>query len=94
MSEKTGILEKVSKLRYIVFLIDSKHKEHDGRVYCSFDDARDAAVRCIDERYCDKAVIGMFVMDQQAEDMTITKVETFGFPGDKKRMDQLDLFKK
>jgi hypothetical protein len=83
---------KAENLRYIVFLIDSKVKEHDGKVYCSIDDAREYAQDVIDEKYANKAVIGMFYMDQNAEIMSITMVDTIGFKGDKKNVNQLTLF--
>lgn len=82
-----------TSLRYILFLIDSKIKDHDGHIFCSLSEAREYAHDTISENYADKAVIGMFVIDQQAKDMLITMVETIGFPGDKKHTNQLELFK-
>ena len=79
--------------RYILFLIDSKIKQHDGRIFCSYKEAREYASDCITENYCDKAVIGMFSMNTQAKEMLITMVETIGFVGDKKNVNQLELFK-
>jgi hypothetical protein len=79
--------------RYILFLIDSKIKQHDGIIFCSYKEAREYAAVCIKEGwYCDKAVIGMFSMDTQAKEMRISMVETIGFKGDKKNVNQLDLF--
>ena len=80
--------------RYIIFLIDSKIKGHDGKIFCSFKEAREYAQDAISEKYADKAIVGMFVMDNSAKEMMITMVETIGFKGDKKNADQLDLFKK
>ena len=82
----------VTSLRYIVFLIDSKIKEHDGKIFSSYDEARQFANDCINDNYCDKAVIGMFCLDEQIKEMLITMVETIGFPGDKKNINQLQLF--
>lgn len=80
-------------LRYILFLIDSKIKMHDGKIFCNYEDAKNYAVKCIDEEYSDKAVIGMFYLDHNQEEMLITMVETIGFRGDKKNVNQLELFK-
>ena len=79
--------------RYILFLIDSKIKQHDGKIFCSHKEAREYASDCITENYCNKAVIGMFSMNTQAKEMIITMVETIGFAGDKKNINQLELFK-
>jgi hypothetical protein len=81
-------------MRYILFLIDSKVKQHDGLIFCSYDDALDYARECIEEKYCNKAVIGLFVMEKEAEHMPISMVETIGFVGDKKNVNQLELFKR
>jgi len=79
--------------RYILFLIDSKIKQHDGIIFCSYKEAREYATDCLKEDwYCDKAVIGMFSLDPQAKEMRITMVETIGFKGDKKNVNQVDLF--
>lgn len=80
-------------LRYILFLIDSKVKQHDGKIFSSHQEALEYANDCIKDDYCDKAVIGMFLIDQNEKEMLITKVETIGFSGDKKNVNQLELFK-
>jgi hypothetical protein len=80
--------------RYILFLIDSKIKDHDGKIFCSLNDAREYARDTIKENYADKAVLGMFVWDQGAKEMLITMVETIGFKGDKKDANQLCLFER
>jgi len=84
--------EYLSSIRYILFLIDSKIKEHDGKIFCSYKEARNYANDCITENYSDKAVIGMFTINTQAREMLITMVETIGFTGDKKNLNQLQLF--
>jgi hypothetical protein len=81
------------KLRYIVFMIDSKTKDHDGKVFTKHEDAKEYAAAIIDSQYADRAVIGMFYLNEQAREMIITKVETIGFRGDKTKLRQLDLFK-
>ena len=83
----------ISSLRYILFLIDSKIKQHDGKIFCSYNEAREYASDCIKEKYSDKAVIGMFRLDPNSEEMLITMVETIGFSGDKKTINQLQLFR-
>lgn len=83
----------MDQVRYIVFLIDSHIKDHDGKIFCSFNEARDYAQDTISEKYADKAVVGMFVMNSSAKEMLITMVQTIGFKGNKKNASQLDLFK-
>jgi hypothetical protein len=87
------LLADVASLRYILFLIDSKIKQHDGKIFCSYDEAREYASDCINENYSDKAVIGMFCLDPNSKEMLITMVETIGFSGDKKNVNQLQLFR-
>lgn len=78
--------------RYIVFLIDCEFKDHDGKVFTSLVRAREFANNIIREEYADKAVIGMFVIDLQEQEMLISTIETIGFKGDKKSLNQLKLF--
>lgn len=84
---------QVEKLRYIVFLIDSKIKQHDGKVFCTLDEARSFTYNLMEDDYADKAVIGMFYNDMNAKELLITNIETIGFQGDKKNFTQLNLFK-
>lgn len=86
-----GILD-VKNLRYIVFLIDSRVKQHDGYIFSSHKEAEDYANDAIKEKYSSKAVIGLFHIDLHCQEMMITKVDTIGFVGDKKKAHQLDLF--
>lgn len=78
--------------RYILFLIDSKHKSHDGIIFTSYAEAKEYAIGCLDGIYANKAVIGFFSMDTNAKEMLISCVETIGFKGDKKNINQLELF--
>jgi hypothetical protein len=87
------VLADSASLRYIIFLIDSKIKQHDGKIFCSYDEARQYASDCINDCYSDKAVIGMFCLNPNSKEILITKVETIGFSGDKKNVNQLQLFK-
>lgn len=80
-------------IRYILFLVDSKYKQHDGKIFCSYNEAKEYADDCLSEKYVDKAVIGMFTLNAQHKQMLITMVETIGFTGDKKNVNQLELFK-
>jgi len=82
----------IEAIRYIVFLIDLKHKDHDGKIFSSINEAREFANLYIEDGYADKAVIGMFLIDAQISETTITQVETIGFKGDKKNINQLQLF--
>lgn len=81
-----------ASLRYILFLIDSKIKQHDGKIFCSYNEARQYASDCINDNYSDKAVVGMFYLNPNSKEMLITMVETIGFSGDKKNVNQLQLF--
>lgn len=81
----------VENLRYIVFLIDSQFKEHDGKIFSDILEAKDFISVCVKENYCDKAVIGLFCMNE-CKEMYISSVETIGFKGDKKDINQLELF--
>lgn len=78
--------------RYILILIDKKHKEHDGIVFKSLSDAKEYARDCIQEKYCTSFVIGMFVFNYIDERIIISFVESYGMPGDKKKINQLKLF--
>jgi len=78
--------------RYILFLIESKLKEHDGKIFISYHDAKDYAIDCIRDNYADKFVIGFFVFNPNEREMYISAVETFGFKNDPKNIDQLSLF--
>lgn len=79
--------------RFILFLFDSKFKEHDGKIFSSYQEAKNYAAECISEKYCEKFAIGFFSIDINSKEMLITSVETFGFSGDKKNVNQLELFK-
>lgn len=81
------------KPRYIVFLIDSKSKQHDGKVFASYAEAKEYTHDGMKDHYADKAVIGMFKLCPHATEMFISMVDTIGFSGDKKHVHQLELFK-
>lgn len=92
----------VKDLRYIVFLLipetqqylgDQKIDTHEGTVFCSLKEAKEYAAKSIKDQYCSRFVIGVFVLEKDAESMGISSVETFGFRHDKKNVSQLDLFK-
>lgn len=71
------------KDRYIIFMLDSKYKEHDGKIFSSAIEAEQYIIEALDEKYCDKAVIGFFKVDENAKEMNITMIKTFGFKADK-----------
>ena len=87
---KTKPME-ANKLRYIVMVLDTKSKEHDGKVFASYDEAREFASDYLDDKFCDKIVIGMFYLSDFKE-ILITNIETFGFTGDNKNFNQSKLF--
>lgn len=79
---------KVENMRYIVFLIDSKDKQHDGCLFASIQEARDYVKESLQKdrsgfRYADKAVVGLMVWDG-CKTTSIAEVETIGFKGDTK----------
>lgn len=75
---------------FIVFLIDPKHNEHDGRIFRSIDRARDHVTDALKYKYCSKAVIGFAVYDKHDE-MTISQVQAFGFKKNE-NINQLSMF--
>jgi hypothetical protein len=83
----------MTKLHYIVFTIDDRCSQHDGKVFSSYEDAKQFAVDGFAENDCTKAVVGVFEFDKNAESMMITMVESMGFKGDKRNVNQLALFK-
>jgi hypothetical protein len=80
-----------NNLRYIIFLIDSKMKEHDGKIFASYQEAKEFASDIIADKFADKAVIGTFCLENVKE-IFISQIETIGFNGDKKNVNQLNLF--
>ena len=71
--------------RYIVLLIDSKFKEHNGKIFSSYKEAKEYTKDCINENYCDKVVIGMFD-NRDVKESNISMIETMGFKKDKKNI--------
>ena len=82
---------EANKLRYIVMVLDTKSKDHDGKVFASYDEAREFASDYLNDKFCDKIVIGMFYLSDFKE-ILITNIETFGFTGDNKNFNQSKLF--
>jgi hypothetical protein len=78
-------------LKYIVFVLDSKFEQHDGKVFSSLPDAREFVSDCINEKWGNKMIIGTFVL-QDAREMEIEFIETFGLNTSKKKIEQLNLF--
>jgi hypothetical protein len=83
---------KSENLRYIIFAIDSKEKQHDGKIFASYQEAKEYAADLIADKFADKTVIGMFHIDKDSKEMFISQIETIGFAGDKKNVNQLNLF--
>ncbi len=82
----------LERFKYIVFLVDCKHKQHDGKVFSSLRDAREFVRKYQEEKWATQFIIGSFLYDQNSPDMNITLIETFGFKNDKKQIEQLTLF--
>ena len=93
---------KLENIRYIVIQLNTETYQylstgekidiHDGNIYCSLHDAKEYALKGIESKDFTRFAIGVFVMDIQAEIMSISIVETFGFRNDKKNVNQLSLF--
>lgn len=82
----------IRNLRYILFMIDSDHKQHEGEIFTSLQEAKEYAADAIKWNLCTKYIIGLFVLDIKEQRMGISHIETFGFKGDKKDLNQLELF--
>lgn len=83
---------KPENLRYIVFCIDSKYKDHDGKVFVSYDAAKAFVNLLLKEKFITRAVIGTILLNPTAQEMNITMIETIGFQGDKKDINKISLF--
>lgn len=93
---------KLENIRYIVMQLNPDTHQymstgeridtHDGNIFCCLNDAQEYALDAIKSKDCTRFAIGMFVMDIQAERMSISVLETFGFRNDKKNINQLGLF--
>ena len=93
---------KSENIRYVVIQLNpdtlqymstgERIDTHDGDIFCSLNDAKEYALESIESKDCTRFVIGMFVMDVQAERMSVSILETFGFRNDKKNINQLSLF--
>lgn len=83
---------EVENLRYVVFVIDSKYKDHDGKVFATLDAAREFIMYSLCFDYADKAVIGCFYLDNNSKEMNITQIDSVGFKGDKTNINQTKLF--
>lgn len=82
------------ELMFIVFVLNGKFKHHDGKVFRDYQDAREFLSDCLTEypEWKLQGVIGSFILDPSRE-MYIEFIESFGFPNDKKQVNQLQLFK-
>ena len=83
---------KTENLRYIVLLIDSKDKEHDGKVFVNYNEAKEYTSDVLKDNFCTHIIIGMFYMDKNLRESNITLIESLGFSKDKKNVNQLNLF--
>jgi hypothetical protein len=76
---KGGFSNSSKDYRFVVFLLDTKHQEHDGIIVKSIDEARAIAREGADGIEADKAMIGMFLLDPKAEELPIKLIEKIGF---------------
>jgi hypothetical protein len=92
----------ISNIRYIVFMLNpdvqqytssgAKIETHDGEIFCSLKEAQEYANDALNDNLCTRFAIGMFVYEPQAQQMSISMVETFGFKNDRKNVNQLEIF--
>ena len=83
---------ELTKLKWIVFVIDAKHKDHSGCVFSNYKDAREFVANMLDSDNKEKAIIGTFYLEPDYEHMNIQLIETIGFKGDGKTVNQLKFF--
>ena len=77
---------------FIVFLLDTKNNQHDGKTFLKIKEAREYVKENIDDLYYDKAIIGFSVLSINTRETSITEIETYGFKNSKKKVEQLRLF--
>jgi hypothetical protein len=82
----------MSNLKYIVFLIDSKNKYHDGKIFSDIPSAKGYIYNNLDGFYFDKAVLGCFVNNLDVKELIITYIQTIEFKKNLKNNLQLNLF--
>lgn len=80
---------QVENMRYIVFLLDTKHGQHDGCVFAKLEDARHFLRENYEEGFYTKAVIGNFYLEENRRELPITLIDTVGW---KKNPLQTNLF--
>lgn len=89
---KTDEIQGAPKeLHHIVLLLDSDHKQHDGKVFKSYRGAKEWAREYMKPPFYDKVVIGCFA-PFDGEEANIHLIETFGFKKDVTNVEQLQLF--
>jgi hypothetical protein len=85
---------EITNFKHIVFLVDSKFKQHDGKIFSDIKSAREYISDNWDDIFYSQAVLGSFIFDPHTKESFITHIETIGFTKDAKKANQLDLFKK
>jgi hypothetical protein len=83
----------ITDLRYIVFCIDSRYKQHEGVIVGSISEARREAQQLLDEYIGTKMILASFLLDPKNPVMYLNEVEVIDSKTSKKKLDQLDLFK-
>lgn len=82
----------MNDINYIVLLIDSKYKNHDGKVFKSYRMAKEWCRDVIQDGYADKIILGTVSNDSTEEERNIHLIETFGFKKDVTKFEQLAMF--
>ncbi len=83
----------INDLRFIVFLLDRLYaNEHEGIVFTKYADAQKFVADELAEYPNYRVIIASFVENPKAKERYISKVQTFGFKGDKKFTNQTKLF--
>jgi len=82
---------KVEDLRYIVFVLDSKIEQHDGKVFLLLGDVRKFIIDCLEQKWGSKIIVGSFVQAYGLS-MNIEFIETIGLPASEKKISKMQIF--
>ena len=82
-----------SDLRYIVFVIDGRMKQHEGVIVTSLQDARREAQEQLREMQGTKMILASFILDPKNPYMYLHEVEVIDSKTSERKLNQLNLFK-
>jgi hypothetical protein len=82
---------RVEDLRYIVFVLDSKIEQHDGKVFLYLHDIKKFLTECLEQKWGSKIIIGSF-SEAYGYSRNIEFIETLGLPASVKKIEELKIF--